>query len=259
MARAEGSAFTAIGVDSAVAYRKVRGFSNVNYKKIYKESFTKLHSAKTKNFILDLRDNGGGRIAEIEKLYSYLTDQEYQFINESEVNSRIPFMKFLMSNTNPTGLKVLAGLFSPIIITGNLLKTKKKDGKLYYKFKESKIREPNELNYKGKMYVLINGNSFSASSLLSTHLKATKRATFVGEETGGAYNGTVAGIYKIYQLPTTKIKVRMGLMQVEAPQKQDPDGFGVKPDIEITPTVADRKLKRDAELEGVLNDIYKTN
>lgn len=247
-----------IGEDSTVAYMKIRGFSNGNYKEFYKESFAKLDSAKTKNFILDLRDNGGGRIAEIEKLYSYLTDEEYQFINESEVNSRIPFMKYLMSNTSPIGLKVLAGLFSPIIITQNLLKTKKKNGKLYFKFKESKIREPDDLNYKGKMYVLINGNSFSASSLLSTHLKATKRATFVGEETGGAYNGTVAGIYKLYQLPTTKLKVRMGLMQVEAPQKQEPDGYGIKPDIEIIPTVADRKLKQDAELEWILDDITKT-
>jgi C-terminal processing protease CtpA/Prc len=247
-----------IGEDSTVAYMKIRGFSNGNYKKFYKESFAKLDSAKTKNFILDLRDNGGGRIAEIERLYSYLTDKEYQFITASEVNSRIPFMKYLMSNTSPVFLKVFAGIFSPVIITENLIKTEKKDGKLYYKFKESKMREPDELNYKGNMYVLINGNSFSASSLLSTHLKATKRATFVGEETGGAYNGTVAGVYKIYQLPTTKLKVRMGLMQVEAPQKQVPDGYGIKPDIEITPSVSDRKLKKDAELEWILDDITKT-
>lgn len=245
-----------IGKDSSVAYMKIRGFSNGNYKKFYKESFVKLDSAKTDYFILDLRDNGGGRIAEIEKLYSYLTDKNYQFITESEVNSRIPFMKFLMSNSTPVSLKVLAGLLSPIIITENLLKTKKEEGKLYYKFKESKLREPDELNYKGKMYVLINGNSFSASSLLSTHLKATKRAKFVGEETGGAYNGTVAGVYKIYQLPTTKLKVRMGLMHVEAPQKQYPDGYGIKPDVKITPTVTDRNAEIDTELEWVLSDIY---
>lgn len=248
--------FDFIGKDSSVAYMKIRGFSNGNYKKFYKESFAKLDSAKTDYFVLDLRDNGGGRIAEIEKLYSYLTDKDYQFIKKSEVNSRIPFMKFLMSNSMPVGLKVFAGLLSPIIITENLLKTKKKDGKLYYKFKESKIREPDDLNYKGNMYVLINGNSFSASSLLSTHLKATKRAKFVGEETGGAYNGTVAGVYKVYKLPTTKLKVRMGLMQVEAPQKQEPDGYGIKPDVQILPTVTDRNAEIDTELEWILSDIY---
>lgn len=248
--------FNFIGQDSAVGYMKLRSFTNGNYKTFYNESFAKLDSAKTKYFILDLRDNGGGRLAEIDYLYSFLTNENYQFINESEVNSRIPMLKSVMANTTPNVIKVVVAVLSPAAVVYDLLKTKKHDGKLYYRFnKHAKIKEPNPLNYKGKIYVLINGNSFSASSLLSTHLKATTRATFVGEETGGAYNGTVAGFYKIYQLPTTKLNVRMGLMQIEAPQKQLPDGYGIKPDIEITPTVNDRKAKLDPELDWVLNDI----
>lgn len=248
-----------IGKDSTVAYMKIRSFSNGTYKDFYKESFAKLDSAKTKYLILDLRDNGGGRIAEIDNLYSYLTNDDYQLILESEVNSRIPFMKFIMSNASSASLKIIGGLLSPIIITHNLLKTKKKEGKLYYRFnKFSKIKSPNPLHYKGKMYVLINGNSFSASSLLSTHLKANNRAVFVGEETGGAFNGTVAGIYKLYQLPTSKLNVRMGLMQIEAPQKQYPDGYGIKPDVNITPTIEDRKMSIDRELQWVLSDIENT-
>ena len=244
-----------VGQDSTIALMKIRGFTNGNYKKFYNESFAKLDSDKTKYFILDLRDNGGGRISEIDYLYSFLTNKDYQFINESEVNSRIPFLKFLMSNSSSSSLKVIGGLLSPIIAIHNLIKTKKKDGKLYYKFKYSKVKEPNPMHFKGKVYVLINGNSFSASSLISTQLQANNRAIFVGEETGGAYNGTVAGIYKIYEFPTSKLKIRMGLMQIEAPQKQSPDGYGIKPDIEITPTVHDRSIKKDTELKWVLNDI----
>jgi len=250
--------FSFIGKDSSVAYMNLRSFTNGNYKKFYKESFSKIDSSKTKHFILDLRDNGGGRISEIDYLYSYLTDKNYQFIIESEVTSRTPFLKAFMSNTTPNSIKVTGALLYPIVAAHNLLKTRKRDKKLYYKFnKHTKVKPPNELNYKGRMYVLINGNSFSASSLLSTHLKANKRATFVGEETGGAYNGTVAGVYKIYELPTSKIKVRMGLMQIEAPQKQSPDGYGIKPDVKIVPTVEDRKINHDTELEWVLKDIYK--
>ncbi|ULC58528.1 S41 family peptidase [Flaviramulus sp. BrNp1-15] len=250
--------FNFIGKDSSVAFMKIRGFTNGNYKKFYKESFAKLDSAKSKYLVLDLRDNGGGRIAEIDYLYSYLANEPYQFITESEVKTRMPFLKSFMSNTTPNSLKVVGALLSPLVISHNLLKTKKREGKLYYRFnKHSKIKEHNPLHFKGKIYVLINGNSFSASSLISTHLKATERAVFVGEETGGAYNGTVAGIYKIYQLPTSKLKIRMGLMQIEAPQKQNPDGYGVKPDIKIEPTVEDRRLKKDTELEWILADIEK--
>lgn len=249
--------FNFIGNDSAVAYMKLRSFTNGNYKKFYKESFNKIDSAKTKHLVLDLRDNGGGRISEIDYLYSYLTNKDYQFILESEVTSRTPFLKSFMSNTTPNSLKIGGAILYPIVAAHNLLKTRKRDGKIYYKFnKHTKIKEPKPLNYKGNLYVLINGNSFSASSLISTHLKATNRALFVGEETGGAYNGTVAGINKVYELPFSKIKVSMGLMHIEAPQKQSPDGYGIKPDVNIPPNLKDSQSNIDTQLEWVLNDIF---
>ncbi|GAA4230742.1 S41 family peptidase [Postechiella marina] len=248
--------FSFIGKDSTVAYMNIRSFTRTNYKRFYKESFKKIDSAKTNYLILDLRNNGGGRIAEIDYLYAYLTTKPYKFMEDSEVNSRLPIFKYLMSNTTSVGTKVVGGLFSPFIIAHNLVKTTKRDGKIYYKFKYSKEKEPNALNFKGQIYVLINGNSFSASSLISTHLQANKRAIFVGEETGGAYNGCVAGIYKIYKLPTSQIKTRIGLMQIEAPEKQTPDGYGVRANIKIEPTILDKLSRTDPELNWVLNDIY---
>jgi hypothetical protein len=42
--------------------------------------------------------------------------------------------------------------------------------------------------------------SFSASSLISSNLKVQK-SNFVGEETGGAFNGTVVGFMPVVELP----------------------------------------------------------
>ena len=251
--------FDYIGKDSAVAYMKIRSFTNGKYKKFYKESFQKLRAAQTKHLILDLRDNGGGRIAEVRHLYSYLTPKAFQFTEKSKVTNRIPVLKALMSNTTPLLVKGAVGVLSPLLAVHNLIKVKKRDSTLYYNLTDAKLKKPNAINYTGALYVLINGNSFSASSLISTHLKATKRATFIGEETGGAYNGCVAGYYKIYQLPETKLLARIGILQIEAPYKQTPDGYGILPDVAIAPTFKDRQEGRDPELEWVLNEIEKNN
>ncbi|TCK68985.1 peptidase S41-like protein [Winogradskyella wandonensis] len=244
-----------VGKDSTVALLKIRGFSNGKYKDFYEETFAMLDSLDTKDLVIDLRDNFGGRLNEIMTLYSYLTDENFTLINKSEVNSRIPILKTAMSNTSSVGQKVFYSVLSPFIVVHNLLRTSKKDGQLYYKFKAAKEREPNPLNFKGNVYVLINGNSFSASSILSTQLKGSNRATFVGEETGGAYNGTVAGYYKVYELPNTKVRARIGLMHIDSKFKIEPDGYGVKPDVEIIPTYQDRLNNIDPELEWVLKDI----
>jgi C-terminal processing protease CtpA/Prc len=243
-----------VGTDSTTALIKIRAFARGNYKDFYAQSFEKIASTKTRNLILDLRYNGGGRGAEVLKLYSYLTDKKFRFFKESEIAGRTPLLKSTMSNTNSILGKLGVGLISPFILMYDLSRVKKKNGKLYYKLLSKKQR-PNPLNFKGNLYVLINGFSYSAASILSTHLHGSKRAIFVGEETGGAYNGTVAGFFKIYELPNTKIKIRIGLLNLQAPFKQEPDGYGIKPQVQIIPTIADRKLKKDPELEWVLKDI----
>ena len=244
-----------IGKDSSVAFMKIRSFGNGNYKNFYKESFAKIDSLKTKYLILDLRDNTGGRLDEIDKLYSYLTDKEYQLIERAEVLTRQPFLTSMLSKNSSSFVKIGAVLLSPFVAIHNLFKSGKNEGKTYYSFSSANIKKPNPLHFKGEMYVLINGASFSASSILSTNLHANKRAIFVGEETGGAYNGTVAGLFKFIELPNSKVVMNIGLAQIETPYEMDPDGYGIKPDVEILPTIEDRIHKIDPELDWVLEDI----
>jgi len=247
-----------VGKDSTVALLKIRGFNRGKYEEFYDETFKVLDSSGSGTLIIDLRNNLGGRLKEITYLYSYLTDKEFVMINPSEINSRSPLLTSVMSNSRPFGVKAFAALLSPFIYGYDaLFKTQKSEGKLYYRFKASRLQEPKANNFKGKIYVLINGNSFSASSILCTKLHGDRRATFVGEETGGAYNGAVAGFYKVYELPNSKIKARIGLVHIDAPYKAEIDGYGIKPDINILPTYQDRLKNIDSELEWVLRAIDK--
>lgn len=248
--------FDFIGEDKSVAYLKIRGFGKGNQKKFYKETFAKIDSAKCSDFIIDLRGNGGGSLDEIENLYAYLALKPFKFINKAETKTNLPATKSMFSKR---GIGLLGSTFrllaTPGLLAYDLLHSKKENGERYYKLTKSKLKKPKTNNFKGKVYVLTNGYSFSASSILSANLQATKRAIFIGEETGGGYNGTVAGQSKFVTLPNSKVRMKFGMMQIETPYKVEPNGYGVKPDIEIIPTQKDRLQRRDPELEWALEDI----
>jgi len=249
--------FDFVGRDSSVAYLKIRGFGQGNHKKFYKETFAKIDSAKSEYLIIDLRDNGGGSLDEIENLYGYLALKPFKFINQAEIKTNIPATKAMFSKR---GVGFFGGtvrlLATPGLLAYDLLHSKKENGQRYYKLTKSKLKKLNKNSFKGKIYVLTNGYSFSASSILSSNLEATQRATFVGEETGGSYNGTVAGQSKYVTLPNSKVRMKFGMMQIETPYKSEPNGYGIKPNVEIIPTQKDRLQKRDPELEWVLEDIF---
>ena len=130
---------------------------------------------------------------------------------------------------------------------------KESDGKKYY----ATHTRPHKVNphaFKGKIYVLINGGSFSASSLISSNLKSSKRVTFVGEETGGAFNGTVAGFMPVLELPHSELKIRIGIMAMVPHHKTEIIGRGIFPDKEITPSLEDRLQGNDPELNWILSN-----
>lgn len=240
--------------DSAVAVIKIKSFSIGNYEPFYKEAFKRIKDNKSKTLILDLRDNPGGRLSEINQLYSFVADSSIAFADKSEVVSKTSFFKrkYFGGSLLTNFAKTLA---YPLYASFIYLKVKKEDGKYYYKTSENKAKPLPENRFQGKMYVLIDGGSFSASSILSSNLKGSKRAIFVGEETGGAYNGTVAGQMPTVVLPNSKVRVRVGLMKIAPHYKTDEEGHGIRPDIEIIPTLEDKITGNDPEMNWILENI----
>jgi len=245
--------------DSSIAVLKIRDFSNGNYKKFYSNSFRQLDTLKTNTLILDLRDNPGGYLRDAMDLYSYLSDSDFVFIDRSEVVSRTSILHTNYFRGNPLFFNALLFAFSPIKLVAmgiTLLKVKKEAGnKFYYPFPGSKPGHSKPDRFKGKLYVLINGGSFSATCLLSSNLKGSHRAVFVGEETGGAFNGTVAGKMPVFTLPESKLHVQFGLALIQPYYKTELEGRGIFPDIEIKPILEDRIKGKDLELQWVLEDI----
>ncbi|WP_353151386.1 S41 family peptidase [Flavobacterium sp.] len=243
--------------DSITAIMSIKGFSNGNSHDFYEEAFTTLSVANTKNLIIDLRNNGGGRLNEIADLYSYLVSQPFVFIDDYEVVSKTSFLHMNYFKGSGYLTKFFKILGAPIFYPLFYFKTRKQENVTYLSNRHSKSRKPEPNNFKGKIYVLINGGSFSASSIISSNLKSNQRAFFVGEETGGAYNGTVAAQMPLVQLPKSKVKLKIGLAVVSASGKTEIVGRGIFPDKEILPTLEDRKNNIDPELNWILEDIRR--
>ncbi|PKB15045.1 S41 family peptidase [Flavobacterium sp. 5] len=241
--------------DSSIALLKIKHFALGKPSRFYEESFRKMQLSKTKTLIIDLRNNPGGSINEISNLYSYLSDSTYVFIDPYLVNSKTTLVEKTPFNTSPLLAKILmTPFYAPVVF----FKTHKdKNGNYYSSNSYSKPKPINKNAFKGKIYVMINGGTFSASSIISSNLKGSKRATFVGEETGGAYNGTVAGIMPIIKLPNSEIKVTIGLLVVAPFYKTTLEGHGIFPDKEILPTITDYVNGKDPELNWILEDIKK--
>ena len=240
--------------DSSVAYIKIKSFSGTYSKKFYKETFATLKKAKTKYLIIDIRDNLGGSLAEINNLYTYFAKEKFKFIKDIEVSSRTSILSTDYLSNFPTFTKPLGVISYPLYMMFSVISTKKKDGKFYIKdlFPSKK---PKTNAYKGETYVLINGSSFSASSVISAKLKADHLATIVGEETGGANDGTVAGIYTTQKLPNSKMKLPIGLFLIQPNIEFSNTMKGVTPNVEIIPTLEEILQKKDVQLNWILNDI----
>jgi C-terminal processing protease CtpA/Prc len=247
--------FNYVAKDCSVALMKIRGFKNKSFKTFYKESFQQLKDSKTETLILDLRSNGGGRLAEIVDLYSCLTDSSFVFLDETEVVSRASFLRGSYFDSSSLPEKIIKVVFAPLAYTYGLLAVHKSSDGEFYTQSYTKLQKPKAIAFSGKLYVLINGGSFSASSIISSNLKGSKRATFVGQETGGAYNGTVAGFMPEIKLPNSQLKVRIGVMNIVPHFKTNILGHGIYPNYEITPTLLDKITGKDPELEWILRDI----
>ncbi len=244
--------------DSTIAVLKIKDFTSGNAKKGYPAIFDSIQQLGIEHLILDLRSNGGGFPAHINELYSFLTTSDKPIAvtaDEVKVRSKTVMFSQYYNPINVVGHTVLL----PFVLYGSskaLVNTHKKpDNNYYYKINFKKDFRQRANTFRGDVYVLTDGLSYSASSIVSAALQNEGKAVFVGEETGGDYNGTVAGAINSYTMPHSKIDVRFGLMTFRPNTDRDLKGRGVMPDIQMTPNFEDWLKGKDNEVDWVLKAI----
>jgi hypothetical protein len=230
-----------------VAIMKIHAFyplsENDNYKEFLKESFRQIHTNNTEHLILDLRNNEGGNDRWGALLYSYLTDKKFRYYKELQLSG-------LKYTTEPY-------LQKPKFFGLLKLLVRKKDGKYYWtKHKNLKIQKPQKDVYKGAVYVLLNGNSFSVTSEFAAIAKSNRRAIFFGQESGGTYEGNNSGTFAFVNLPHSKLTLAIPLMAYYLDVKsENPMDRGILPDYPIEPVLSNT----DNEMNYVLEFIRKAD
>jgi C-terminal processing protease CtpA/Prc len=116
------------------------------------------------------------------------------------------------------------------------------------------LQQPSKAAFTGTVYILIDGGCLSTTAEFLTLVHFHHRATFIGEESTGAYYGTTGEVAKVI-LPNTKLGVFIPIaadyMAVGGTHDHDA-GRGVIPDFPVKHTIADLLAGGDREFELAL-------
>ncbi len=230
-------------LNDSIAYLSIPDFGDgeINYQKFYENQFKKIDSLKIKHLIIDIQANGGGEEGNENLLFSYLVEEKIRKYRRVTMLP-VPYQK----NKNDSGYK-----FDKWELKDSIAERGEFTCFSNY-FSELGYAPPNpEYIYRNKVYVLISGFTFSGGAEFASMVKMTNRGIFIGEETGGAYEGNVSGYTETVKLPNTKISIDIPTVHFQINVTPSIKGRGILPDYKVPQTWEDYLEKRNAKLEFV--------
>lgn len=182
------------------------------------------------NLIVDLRNNGGGDVKVLRKLLSYILNEPSRERGGYAVVNKIGAFKSFEHCMNYIPIDTIFKEFTP---------AEGREG--FYNFDDAAPIVPDSvINYKGRVYVLINANSCSAATLFPASILRNHRGVIVGRETATAYHYMTALKFADIRLPNSMLDLRIPLVKLVFDTTQHeriPYGRGVIPDHEIRLTL----------------------
>lgn len=229
--------------DPDVAEIHIGGFGGSNYPKWMEETFRTLGEKGTRALIIDLRGNGGGADMFGAMLVSYLTDKPFRYFDHIDVKTINPSFK---EHSDWSGNEARLREGMTVNPAGGFLVT----AKLHPGVDE---QPPGKYPFMGKVFVLIDGGTFSTAADFCAVAHHLKRATFIGEETGGGYYGNNSGMQTIVTLPNSKMRIRVPMYQYwNAVPGYDGKRRGTRPDHVVETKVASVLRGVDEQLDLAL-------
>jgi hypothetical protein len=163
---------------NGVGYLKVNTFSSysyrregIGYEEFLKKTFLQLKSESVDKLVIDIRDNGGGDDRYGALLFSYVAQEAFGY-----------FKKVYRREGNRT-----IDVGHPCV----------------------QLQHAQSDAFNGKVCLLINGRTFSTAADVASMFRSNKRATIIGSETGGGYEGNTSGASERVELNNSHVKIQI--------------------------------------------------
>jgi len=228
------------------ALMELNTFSNgYRLHRFFKKTFRYLEKNDVKNLVIDLRDNGGGNVSNSTLLTKYMIDHPF----------RIGDSLYAKSRSGDYGRYIKGQFWNRVFMF--FVTRKKADGNYHFRYFERKKFHPKTKNhFDGDVYLLIGGNSFSATTLFTYALMDQENVYTLGEETGGGIYGNSAWLVPDVVLPETKVQFRLPLFRLVINKELPKTGHGIYPEIPVKATVESAKNRVDIVREKAVELIH---
>ena len=228
-------------INKEVAALRIKSFSGQNFYNEIDNTFRAIKDQQIKSLILDLRGNGGGVdnygayiVAQfMEKPFRYFDHIRMSSIDPSFTQLRQESIDNFRSGTIPDN----SG--------GYLLTTK-----LHEALGE---QAPGKNPFIGKLVVLEDGGTFSTAADVMALLRHLTNAIFVGEESGGSYDGNTSGASARFIFPNSKFMLNVNMWDYyNAVKPAKNKGRGTIPDFAVPIAVNELLKGVDAQWEKAM-------
>lgn len=166
------------------------------FKAFVDSAFADINSRQAPYLILDLRNNAGGHNTFSDHLIAYFADKPFRWFSEFTVRTS----EVLKVQTRKQYPKAI-----PDDYTRQILETPDGDTFAYAQTMQQPM--PENLRFKGKVYVLVNRQSYSMAAVSGALIQDYGFGEIVGEETGDT--PTLYAAQFSFQLPRTSVELKV--------------------------------------------------
>lgn len=232
--------------DPDIAEIRIPLFMGADYPRFIEQSFRTLHEKGTKTLIIDLRNNGGGEDAYGVMLVSSLTDRPFHYADHVTIKT-INWSFQDHWDAKPLSAEQLSHI-------RECLKPNPAGGYFVTEQLQDSLgqKQPAQFPFRGKVFILIDGATFSTAADFCAVAHHLHLATFIGEETAGAYCGNNSSTEPTVTLPNSNVRFGLPLCSSWNAVGDEGNRHGTIPDY-IAPTrTADLLRGIDTQLELAL-------